>query len=62
MIDARLPELDGDEPDRGAIAQATMKLAVAVLDAPDADIDAAAFAWAAHLPATLGKGEPRPRR
>jgi phytoene synthase len=55
MIDARLPELDGGEPDRGAIAQATMKLATTILGAPDADIDAAAFAWAAHLPATLAK-------
>jgi phytoene synthase len=55
MIDARLSELDGGEPDRGAIAQATMKLATTILGAADADIDAAAFAWAAHLPATLAK-------
>jgi len=55
LIDARLPEVDGGDPDEGAIALNTMRLAVHILGSPEADIAAAAFAWAAYLPATLPK-------
>jgi len=55
IIDARLPEIDGGDADEGAIAKSIMKLAAHMLGAPEANIDAAAFAWAAWLPATLPK-------
>jgi phytoene synthase len=55
MIEARQPELEGGEPDEPAIAKAVMTLATRILGAPDADIGAAAFAWASRLPALLNK-------
>lgn len=55
IIDARLPEIDGGDPDERAIALNTMRLAARILGSPDANVAAAAFAWAAHLPATLPK-------
>jgi phytoene synthase len=55
IIDARLTEVDGDDPDEGTIALNTMRLAAHMLGSPDADIAAAAFAWAAYVPATLPK-------
>ena len=55
IIDARLPEVDGGDPDEGAIALNCMRLAAHILGAPGADVGAAAFAWAAYLPATLAK-------
>jgi len=47
--------VDGGDPDEGAIALGTMQLAAHILGSPNANIAAAAFAWAAYLPATLPK-------
>jgi phytoene synthase len=55
LIDARLPEVDGGDPDEGAIALNGMRLAAHILGSEEADFGAAAFAWAAYMPATLAK-------
>lgn len=55
MIDARLPELDGQPADELRIATAAMRLTTTILGANGADIDAAAWAWGNRLPATLEK-------
>jgi len=53
MIDARLPELEGQPPDALAIATASMTLAVRILGAGEAKVSAAAQAWVDRAPADL---------
>ena len=55
LVDARLPELEGQSADALAAATAVMTLAVQVLGAAEADIHAAARGWAGRAVRELGQ-------